>query len=138
MTPLINEAYSRAASIATIVNGFRATWPVDRSVFTDSDFVPSEAILGDNASEEPNHQGVDGTFVPERHLRSRSGPLLCSDKLDVYVQEVLPVPKCTDAASILRVSTNINWYSPHESHHKSNELYVSKFVDEHTRNYSLS
>nr|CAI5850859.1 unnamed protein product [Callosobruchus analis] len=47
MTPLLNEAYANAASIATIENGFRRAgiWPVDRAVFSQADFVPAALLL---------------------------------------------------------------------------------------------
>nr|CAI5830715.1 unnamed protein product [Callosobruchus analis] len=47
MTPLLNEAYANAASIATIQNGFRRAgiWPVDRAVFSQADFVPAALLL---------------------------------------------------------------------------------------------
>lgn len=110
MTPLLNEAYSRAASIATIVNGYRATgiWPVDRTVFNDSDFAASEA-LGDDFVEDGNHTEsneedpgpeADGTnhgaitnLVPERHATPEPvSPDLNENTLNVSVEEICPIP----------------------------------------------
>nr|CAI5864017.1 unnamed protein product [Callosobruchus analis] len=47
MTPLLNEVYANAASIATIQNGFRrgGIWPVDRAVFIQANFVPAALLL---------------------------------------------------------------------------------------------
>jgi hypothetical protein len=43
---LLSEAYGKAASVFNAANGFRATglWPVDRSVFSKNDFIPSENL----------------------------------------------------------------------------------------------
>jgi len=50
---LVNEAYGKAATIENAVKGFKACgiWPVDRSVFKDSDFYPAENLLFDNSDE---------------------------------------------------------------------------------------
>ena len=44
ITRFFGEAYNKAASVATAVNGFKAAgiWPVDQSVIKDSEFAPSD------------------------------------------------------------------------------------------------
>jgi len=44
---LFGKAYARAASMETAINGFcrAGIWPVDRSVFQDSDFAPSDVTF---------------------------------------------------------------------------------------------
>lgn len=49
---LLNEAYGRAATIETAINGFKAAgiWPVNRHVFKESDFAASENLKARDAS----------------------------------------------------------------------------------------
>ncbi|CAH1986880.1 unnamed protein product [Acanthoscelides obtectus] len=47
MTGLLSDAYAKTASICTIMNGFKITgiWPVDRSVFSETDFIAAMPCL---------------------------------------------------------------------------------------------
>nr|CAH7716946.1 unnamed protein product [Callosobruchus chinensis] len=51
---LLNEAYSRAATLENAANGFRASgvWPVNRHVFQDSDFVAYEVVLAPSKQQD--------------------------------------------------------------------------------------
>lgn len=54
---LLNEAYGKAATVGTAESAFRAAgiWPVNRNVFSDHHFVPSEAlVVEENLTDEPN------------------------------------------------------------------------------------
>lgn len=53
---LLGEAYGRAATVENAINGFRASgvWPVNRHVFKDSDFVPSETLKLNNIQADKN------------------------------------------------------------------------------------
>jgi len=44
ITRFFGEAYNKAASVATAINGFKAAgiWPVDPAVIKDSEFAPSD------------------------------------------------------------------------------------------------
>jgi hypothetical protein len=46
VSELLGEAYGKTATVENALAGFRATghWPVDRYVFTDRDFAPSESL----------------------------------------------------------------------------------------------
>lgn len=50
VTELFNQAYQRAATVGNAVSGFKATgiWPVNRNVFEDHDFLPSETLAVNN------------------------------------------------------------------------------------------
>lgn len=61
LSALFSAAYVRAATMQTAINGFRKTgvWPVDSSVFSDADFLPSvptEIEEGGNSSRDELHQ----------------------------------------------------------------------------------
>ncbi|KAB0801682.1 hypothetical protein PPYR_03868 [Photinus pyralis] len=86
MTALLCEAYSRAATINTFVNGFRAAgiWPVNRHVFSVGDFAPAEALLDDTirrqeSTPEPEQLPIDQETLP--------------DENDASVLNILPLPQ---------------------------------------------
>ena len=49
VTELLEESYGRAATVQNVVSGFRNTglWPLDMSVFQDSDFAAAEVTDAD-------------------------------------------------------------------------------------------
>ena len=68
---LFGKAYARAASVETAVNGFcrAGIWPVDRNVFDDSDFAPSDvtfvAVAETDTSVPLSSATVPETSEPE-------------------------------------------------------------------------
>lgn len=57
---LLGEAYARAAVVANAMNGFKKTgiWPVDRNVFSDADFAPSELLIPKSSVDMAEHNNT--------------------------------------------------------------------------------
>jgi len=62
---LFGRAYNKAASLETASGGFRnaGIWPVDRSVFKDCDFAPSEVTHVELTAEEPAQSSATTTSL---------------------------------------------------------------------------
>ncbi len=62
---LLNEAYSSAACIKNAQKGFKATgiWEVDRTVFTENDFLPSENL--NSAANQNDDEGTNDIDDPD-------------------------------------------------------------------------
>jgi hypothetical protein len=61
---LLAEAYGRAASVGTAMNGFERSgiWPLNPEVFQESDFVPSALkyrIANDYVNTEKPHERIE-------------------------------------------------------------------------------
>nr|CAH7760069.1 unnamed protein product [Callosobruchus chinensis] len=114
---LLNEAYSRAATLENAANGFRASgvWPVNRHVFQDSDFVAYEVVLApskqqDNTlqtnspapSTECNDESEAEDSLPlsilRKHLLSQvTPPKVVMDPASL--DEIAPLPKAKEEYS---------------------------------------
>ncbi|KAB0803436.1 hypothetical protein PPYR_00406 [Photinus pyralis] len=79
VTALLTEAFTRSATIDNAVNGFRGTgtWPVNRNVFTDADFVASENLDHQSTNPEPEH-----TVIEENNVSNSSGSKIIQHVLD--------------------------------------------------------
>lgn len=66
ITALLSEAFAKTATISTIANGFKKAgiWPVDRTVFSETDFVAASLLL---------EEGSDNTDMPEHSKQAASG-----------------------------------------------------------------
>lgn len=55
---LLNEAYGRAASVGTAESAFRGAgiWPVNRNVFCDHHFAPSDSLTVEKIADEPSSE----------------------------------------------------------------------------------
>ena len=64
------EAYNKAASVATAVNGFKAAgiWPVDPSVISEDEFAPSDVterpLVAEQSVEQPSCNSVPNVEPP--------------------------------------------------------------------------
>lgn len=104
VTELFNKAYMRAATVGNAVSGFKTTgiWPVNRNVFEDHDFLPSETLAVNNEdvtifSPTTPHQAELNTSKPER-LEVHNSP----DDTDVETPSQSP--------SILAEPADVNPY----------------------------
>lgn len=124
MTTLLDDAYSRAANIQTISNGFRATgiWPVDRYVFSDVDFVAAEGLLDAvDHHEVASDSGEDAhcnDITEEAQIDYRdvvrpevgndvdvsNEPTADTEPHNVSVQEILPLPELRTEAKKRKLS----------------------------------
>ncbi|KAJ8960694.1 hypothetical protein NQ317_009537 [Molorchus minor] len=68
MTALLSEAFAKTANISTIANGFKRSgiWPVDRTVFTESDFVAASSLLEEESSNSDVPE-LDNEAAPENN-----------------------------------------------------------------------
>lgn len=60
---LIGEAYTRAAVLANAMNGFKKTgiWPVDRNVFSDVDYAPSDVFIPKTSVDMAEHDNTESS-----------------------------------------------------------------------------
>lgn len=116
---LLSEAYSRAATLSNAMSGFKATgiWPVDRNVFSDTDFIPAKThSLTINRDTIVDNQPIDRPIcadqqemqVEESAQENRHIPVVVTQqqqttdmsvtsprRLRVTVGEVSPLPQPT-------------------------------------------
>ncbi|KAF2892093.1 hypothetical protein ILUMI_14080, partial [Ignelater luminosus] len=61
VTALLPEAYTKSATINNAQNGFQDTdtWPVNRDVFTDADFVASKNLEESVEDSNTSHRTAD-------------------------------------------------------------------------------
>lgn len=99
---ILGEAYGRAAAIGNAVNGFRkcGIWPVDRNIFTDVDYAPSNVLevkIGSNETERANNDMVimqnsdtsdSDSDIPLSQVRKK----IKTPCLNISIEEVLPMP----------------------------------------------
>lgn len=114
MTNLLNDAYSRAANIQTISNGFRATgiWPVNRLVFSDADFVAAEGLLDavdhhevvPDSGENAHNVITEDVARPEAANDVSNEPTIDIEPHNVSVQEILPLPELRAEAKKRKLS----------------------------------
>ncbi|CAK1550150.1 unnamed protein product [Leptosia nina] len=84
---LFGQAYLKAATMLTAINGFRkcGVWPLDKNVFTDADFIAAETTNTENlAKERLNVENAPSTQTPaitEENL-SRPSPSVHLGQID--------------------------------------------------------
>lgn len=106
---LLGEAYGRAATIQNAVNGFRATgtWPVNRYVFRDSDFIASDILknrdtLSDNESSDDDIPLAAIRKSLQASKASTSSDPKDTEALSVSLHEISPLPVATQDISTRR------------------------------------
>ncbi|CAH1964579.1 unnamed protein product [Acanthoscelides obtectus] len=107
MTGLLSDDYAKTVSISTIMNGFKSTgiWPVDRTVFSESDFIAANALL-ENDSEKANEDSEaenlretttepkDDATEPPVHSDSTEQNKNCNTTdLNASIEEIDPLPQ---------------------------------------------
>nr|CAD7424069.1 unnamed protein product [Timema monikensis] len=110
VSALLSEAYSRAATVSNALSGFKATgiWPVDRNVFSDADFVPTNIHLPANylneleetlvtlpSDNEQECQEEEFAIVPEKNAATRSLNAEPSKSIRVIIHDISPLPRPT-------------------------------------------
>lgn len=105
LSTLFSAAFIRAATMPTAINGFRKTgiWPVNASVFSDADFLPSAATeLGDASavdcqagpskiSDAPKQNPDNSCTTIELHKsNNNASPTLITSKGTIPVGEKTP------------------------------------------------
>ncbi|CAH2003948.1 unnamed protein product [Acanthoscelides obtectus] len=107
MTGLLSDAYAKTASISNIMGGFKRTgiWPVDRTVFSDADFIAASALLENDSETAREDLGEinprETTIEPEdeateRLVKSNSTELnnnCNSTDLNTSIEEINPLPE---------------------------------------------
>lgn len=94
ITRFFGEAYNKAASVATAVNGFKAAgiWPVDPSVISDNDFAPSDVTERPLVTEQSVEQPHDSMSDIEP-----SGEADISASSDRGIHETNDISSCSTA-----------------------------------------
>ncbi|CAH1996882.1 unnamed protein product [Acanthoscelides obtectus] len=97
MTGLLSDAYAKTASISTIMNGFKRTglWPVDRTVFSETDFIAANAVL-ENDSEKPSEPKDDATEPPVYSDSTEQNKHCNRTGLNTSIEEIYPLPLQSD------------------------------------------
>lgn len=95
ITTLFSNAYLRAATMLTAINGFRKTgvWPVDMNVFSEADFLPSATT--DLEIEPLNASDVNvREKTPDENIDPQEGTSKNTDTSFQFVspKALLPVP----------------------------------------------
>lgn len=106
---LFGNAYMRASTMTTAVNGFRKTgiWPVNMNVFEDADFLPSATT---DIQLPPANTNEATTSESQEILNSRTPDKLevdlpsCSNFQSASPENITPIPKV--AQKNKRVSKN--------------------------------
>ncbi|CAH1963229.1 unnamed protein product [Acanthoscelides obtectus] len=107
MTGLLSDAYAKTASISNVMGGFKRTgiWPVDRTVFSDADFIAASALLENDSETAREDLGAinprETTIEPEdeateRPVKSNSTELnnnCNSTDLNTSIEEIYPLPE---------------------------------------------
>lgn len=109
MTVLLSDAFAKTATISTIANGFKKSgiWPVDRTVFAETDFVAASILLekesnnndvSENsiqAADIQNQMRVKNTENDRKSMSVNESQLSQSNKHDLYVpiDEIYPLPE---------------------------------------------
>lgn len=102
ISQLVTEAYSKAATIENALNGFKCSgvWPVDSSVFKESDFLPAECLNTpvDKGKEASECLDQEKTFLGENQpvddeVTSSNGTQSSTSKLNVSIKTISPLPK---------------------------------------------
>lgn len=115
---LFNKAYSRVATIAVAVSGFKTTgiYPFDRTLFTDDDFAAADAFCVNQAealpalenddeagvetnngnqpdlSNRPNHEDQQSTCKDLNTTNDDFNKSNCSGVQNVSFEELIPLP----------------------------------------------
>ncbi|CAH1989608.1 unnamed protein product [Acanthoscelides obtectus] len=94
MTGLLSDAHEKTASISTIMNGFKITgiWSVDRTVFSETDFIASNALFendSEKASEDSEAEDLPET-TPEPKDDATEPPVYSDStaKTKIATQEI--------------------------------------------------
>ncbi|CAH1955246.1 unnamed protein product [Acanthoscelides obtectus] len=107
MTGLLSDVYAKTASISTIMNGVKRTgiWPVDRTVFSETDFIAANALLendSESASEDSEAENLRETTAepkgdatePPLHSDSTEQNKNCNTTdLNTSIEEIYPLPE---------------------------------------------
>lgn len=104
---LLTEAYTNSATISNAVNGFKASgiWPVNRNVFSETDFVASENLLiPETAEPEKEDTSVEATDVPAENYVNLTEEDPVPSTSGLTQQEKLRLNKNSKSVSIAQLS----------------------------------
>ncbi|KAG5898229.1 hypothetical protein JTB14_005605 [Gonioctena quinquepunctata] len=112
MTALLSDAFAKTATISTIANGLKkcGIWPVDRTVFAETDFVAASILLekksnNNDVSEHSNQAADNQNQMDVRELKNtengrknmsvNKSQLSRSNKhdLNVAIDKMYPLPE---------------------------------------------
>lgn len=123
LSTLFSAAFIRAATMPTAINGFRKTgiWPVNASVFSDADFLPSAATEVEDESAvdcqaEPSNNISDVrkgnsnnnscTAIEQHRSDNNTSPIFLTSKATIPVGEKTPEKIETNSAIEPQPSTS--------------------------------
>ncbi|XP_045462177.1 uncharacterized protein LOC123672207 [Harmonia axyridis] len=114
---LVTEAYGKAATIENSCNGFKCSgvWPVDSSIFKESDFLPAECLkttLDHNNNEEDSEcldqekTNMDENQPLDVEVTSPNRSTSSTSNLNVPIEIISPLPKPTKKRNGSKLGTN--------------------------------
>ncbi|XP_046663524.1 MFS-type transporter clz9-like [Homalodisca vitripennis] len=105
ISQLLKEAYCKAATIENSCNGFKCSgvWPIDPSIFTESDFLPAECLNStlDQNKNKDEYSDQGQTSLDENKLLNVevTTPTGSTGKFNDSIETISPLPKPTKMRS---------------------------------------